>query len=230
VQTALDAAAEGRTTITIAHRLSTIKNAHNIVVMSEGSIIEQGTHEDLLQRKGAYYNLVRAQNLDEVVISTSLGGGLDPVGRSENLARKRLSGASHSKHHEGSATARLKRFSQISASSGIFHGFNFEDLEASFASKPNRFSQVSAPLPEVQEPEEKEAKYGIWTLIKFIASFNKKEWKLMLWGLFWSIICGGGNPAHAFLFAKQVLVSYPLLSSSKSSAFGHHLLLETARP
>jgi ABC-type transport system involved in Fe-S cluster assembly fused permease/ATPase subunit len=45
---------EGRTTIVIAHRLSTIINADQIVVMKEGSIVEQGTHADLLAAGGEY--------------------------------------------------------------------------------------------------------------------------------------------------------------------------------
>lgn len=61
VQAALEKAAEGRTTIVIAHRLSTIKNAHNIVVFAHGEIQEQGTHTELLNRKGRYYRLVEAQ-------------------------------------------------------------------------------------------------------------------------------------------------------------------------
>ncbi|KAF1983472.1 P-loop containing nucleoside triphosphate hydrolase protein [Aulographum hederae CBS 113979] len=63
VQAALDRAAEGRTTIVIAHRLSTIKTADNIVVMQQGRIVEQGTHDALLERRGAYYNLVEAQRI-----------------------------------------------------------------------------------------------------------------------------------------------------------------------
>lgn len=63
VQAALDVAAQGRTTITIAHRLSTIKTADNIVVMAEGQIIEQGTHDELLERQGAYFKLVDAQQI-----------------------------------------------------------------------------------------------------------------------------------------------------------------------
>jgi ATP-binding cassette subfamily B (MDR/TAP) protein 1 len=63
VQAALDRAAEGRTTIVIAHRLSTIRNSHNIVVMSAGRIVEQGTHDNLLGMKGTYYGLVEAQQL-----------------------------------------------------------------------------------------------------------------------------------------------------------------------
>ena len=63
VQAALDVAAQGRTTIIIAHRLSTIKTADNIVVMSRGRIVEQGSHNELVERKGAYYNLVEAQRI-----------------------------------------------------------------------------------------------------------------------------------------------------------------------
>lgn len=63
VQKALDKAAEGRTTIVIAHKLATIRKADNIVVMSKGSIIEQGSHESLILQDGAYANLVKIQSL-----------------------------------------------------------------------------------------------------------------------------------------------------------------------
>jgi len=62
VQKALEEASQGRTTITIAHRLSTIKDADVIVVMKEGHIEEMGTHNELMHRKGEYYNMVLAGN------------------------------------------------------------------------------------------------------------------------------------------------------------------------
>uniref|UniRef100_A0A3Q2C9A1 ATP-binding cassette, sub-family B (MDR/TAP), member 11a n=1 Tax=Cyprinodon variegatus TaxID=28743 RepID=A0A3Q2C9A1_CYPVA len=58
VQTALDEARKGRTCIVIAHRLSTIQTADIIAVMSAGVVIEQGTHDKLMAKKGAYYKLV----------------------------------------------------------------------------------------------------------------------------------------------------------------------------
>lgn len=50
-----------RTVVVVAHRLSTVKNANNIVVLDEGKIIEQGTHTELTQKEGAYFDLVKNQ-------------------------------------------------------------------------------------------------------------------------------------------------------------------------
>uniref|UniRef100_A0A8R1EVH8 Uncharacterized protein n=1 Tax=Caenorhabditis japonica TaxID=281687 RepID=A0A8R1EVH8_CAEJA len=61
VQTALENASRGRTTIVIAHRLSTVRNADKIIVMKAGKIEETGTHETLIAQKGLYYELVHAQ-------------------------------------------------------------------------------------------------------------------------------------------------------------------------
>lgn len=61
VQKAMDKLTEGRTSFIIAHRLSTIKNADLILVMNEGNIIEQGTHEALLKKKGFYAGLYNSQ-------------------------------------------------------------------------------------------------------------------------------------------------------------------------
>ncbi|XP_053616726.1 multidrug resistance protein homolog 49 isoform X2 [Plodia interpunctella] len=58
VQRALDAAAHGRTTVMVSHRLATVLNANRIVVMDKGEVKEEGTHEELLAKKGMYYNLV----------------------------------------------------------------------------------------------------------------------------------------------------------------------------
>jgi len=67
VQAALNAYSADRTTIIVAHRLSTIRGSDNIVVLKTGTVAEQGTHDDLIERQGLYYSLVEAQRIVEDV-------------------------------------------------------------------------------------------------------------------------------------------------------------------
>ncbi len=64
VQDALEKMMQNRTSVVIAHRLSTIQNADLIVVLQKGKIVEQGKNEELLKKKGIYYNLVKMQSLN----------------------------------------------------------------------------------------------------------------------------------------------------------------------
>ncbi|GAB0138927.1 hypothetical protein EsDP_00007147 [Epichloe bromicola] len=64
VKEALDRAAAGRTTIAVAHRLSTIRDADVIAVFARGHIVELGTHDELVSKKGMYYEMVLGQSLD----------------------------------------------------------------------------------------------------------------------------------------------------------------------
>lgn len=62
VAKSLAALSEGRTTLTVAHRLSTIRNSDRIMVLTEEGITEEGSHEELMERKGDYYNLYQMAN------------------------------------------------------------------------------------------------------------------------------------------------------------------------
>ena len=64
IQNAMSILMKGRTTFIIAHRLSTIKNADKIYLLDKGSIVEEGNHESLIQKKGKYYEMYQAQNID----------------------------------------------------------------------------------------------------------------------------------------------------------------------
>ena len=69
IQNAIDTIIKGRTSLVIAHRLSTVKNADLILVVHDGKIIEQGTHQALLKAKGYYYRLYTRQYEDEATSS-----------------------------------------------------------------------------------------------------------------------------------------------------------------
>uniref|UniRef100_A0AAR2LWP2 ABC-type xenobiotic transporter n=1 Tax=Pygocentrus nattereri TaxID=42514 RepID=A0AAR2LWP2_PYGNA len=79
VQAALDKARAGRTTIVIAHRLSTIRSADVIAGFKDGQVVEQGTHRELMNKKGVYYSLVMQQqttdtdsdNCDDLTVVTT---------------------------------------------------------------------------------------------------------------------------------------------------------------
>lgn len=67
IQDGLKKMRQGRTTIAIAHRLSTIRDANLILVLDKGKIVERGTHEELLEQKGLYYDMYRLQKMKGTV-------------------------------------------------------------------------------------------------------------------------------------------------------------------
>ena len=69
IQSAIDTVIRGRTSLVIAHRLSTVRNADLILVVKDGRIIEQGTHQELLDARGHYYRLYTRQYEDEATSS-----------------------------------------------------------------------------------------------------------------------------------------------------------------
>ncbi|KAH7170464.1 P-loop containing nucleoside triphosphate hydrolase protein [Dactylonectria macrodidyma] len=188
VQAALEVAAEGRTTITIAHRLSTIKDAHNIVVMTEGRIVEQGSHNELLEKKGAYYNLVSAQKIAAAEEMTA-DEQAEIDAEEEKLIRKITTKDGVIADPDDDIAARLDRTTTSKSASSV---------------------ALQGRKPEVEE------KYGLWTLVKLIASFNAPEWKIMLIGLVFSAVCGGGNPTQAVFFAKEIVtLSVPITDENR---------------
>ena len=69
IQQALNRLQKGRTTIVIAHRLSTLKDADMLAVINEGAVVETGTHEELMIKKGEYHKLYSIQMEGLKVIS-----------------------------------------------------------------------------------------------------------------------------------------------------------------
>ncbi|PWY70198.1 P-loop containing nucleoside triphosphate hydrolase protein [Aspergillus heteromorphus CBS 117.55] len=197
VQAALDRAAEGRTTIVIAHRLSTIKTAHNIVVLVNGKIVEQGNHNELVSHQGTYHSLVEAQRINEEKDAEALAA--DEEVDDEDFSEQEI--------------ARIK-----SASSGS-GSLNEEEDEKSLAgnglNRSGTHKSISSAILAKRDPEVSR-KYSLWTLVKFIASFNRPELKYMIIGLCFAVLSGGGQPTQAVLYAKAIsTLSLPDSMSAK---------------
>ena len=75
IQSAIDTIIRGRTSLVIAHRLSTVRNADLILVVHDGKIVEQGTHSELLKKKGHYFRLYTRQYEDEATSDFLRAGG-----------------------------------------------------------------------------------------------------------------------------------------------------------
>ena len=179
VQAALDVAAQGRTTIVIAHRLSTIKTADNIVVMAKGSIVEQGTHNELLSKKSVYYNLVEAQR----IASTS-----DEEKAAESSLQQDITGYT------------VETMDTYEADPDDVNISNKLHRTRSEKSASSTVVQRKKPEPTVH--------YGLWTLFKLIRSFNKTETSLMIFGLLCSIIAGGGMESPIYFISKTATKRY----------------------
>jgi ATP-binding cassette subfamily B (MDR/TAP) protein 1 len=169
----------------IAHRLSTIKTANNIVVMSNGTIVESGTHDELLGKEGAYYNLVEAQRISA---------------ESEEKAAQIYDGP----HVDDDEKLRLT-LSRSETKSRRGNAVDPDDSNnISKLSRTGTAKSKSSIALENRAPAEK-PKFSLWELIKLTASFNKTEKFYMCLGLFFSIIAGGGYPTQAVLFAKSIV-------------------------
>ncbi|GCC29141.1 hypothetical protein chiPu_0007578 [Chiloscyllium punctatum] len=114
VQAALDKARAGRTTIVIAHRLSTIRTADVIAAFDNGVVTEQGTHSELMERKGIYYSLVMQQNsCEESESDEETDDTLKEVEQLENeqksvkiINRNSFKRKSSRKHHQFASSER----------------------------------------------------------------------------------------------------------------------------
>lgn len=187
VQAALEKAGKGRTTITIAHRLSTIKHADKILAIIDGEVAESGTHDELLQQEGLYYQLVQIQtqidkqgqlDVSDVVI----------VAEDENeiSAQDKLLGAS------------LRRVrskgSRRETNLVVRHSQRDRKMSSHSATEAHE-EQESIP-----ESEEGSVQAGVVDIIRYSAP----EWPLLLVGCLAAVVAGLIQPGFSFILSELI--------------------------
>ncbi|KAI9318133.1 putative ABC transporter protein [Dichotomocladium elegans] len=196
VQRALDAASANRTTIVIAHRLSTIRNADHIVVMHEGELIEQGTHDELLSRNGVYSELVHKQK----IATKKTGADEDEVFDEEEILRKETEELllQQKKIDELAELERDSKSDHLVRMSTISSIDAFElKLKREKENRKNRMKQ-KAPIGEILQQ-------------------MRPEWKYLATGVGGAAIAGAIFPCFALIFSKIIAV---LILSPSTSAPG----------
>ncbi|KAJ3063036.1 Multidrug resistance protein 1 [Podochytrium sp. JEL0797] len=212
VQKALDSASKNRTTIVIAHRLSTIKNANLIVVMGSGEIIEQGTHNELLAKEGAYAKLVSTQALREVEEDEEEDKADSPkIGESKQLPskvgeRRHISDTKKEKEDafflakgvpmmrkEGDAVALRMEGGAVGSSQAALQS----------AVKARREKKKAEDV-EKREEEKLRLKRGLPWLRLF--KMNASEWPILLLAAIMSVGNGVIFPLFSLLFSEVITV------------------------
>ncbi|CAL1537463.1 unnamed protein product [Lymnaea stagnalis] len=190
VQNALERLQHGRTTITIAHRLSTVQHADIIIAISDGEVVEQGTHRQLMEAEGLYYQLVQIQSkihkesqmeIEDVEIVQE---DEDVIG--EKVADELLR-TSFRRTLSGSPQKKVKDVNLVVRSSL---------RKGKKKSKKEKENEENA-----QDLEEAEA-----ASMKEIMRYNAPEWPLIVFGCFGSIIAGAIHPAFSFLLSEFIKI------------------------
>ncbi|KAK9312643.1 P-loop containing nucleoside triphosphate hydrolase protein, partial [Lipomyces starkeyi] len=191
VQDALDRASKNRTTIVIAHRLSTVTNADMIVVMKSGTILEKGTHEELIARRGDYYELVQTQNLaphlnDER--DTFLDSSLEIDSSGNSLDEKAV-------------TLDAQDCESWSEEDKVCES----DKEATqlLLSPSHTAKSISSFLVSSVDGAQ-ERKYSVIELVKFLYELSLPERNINIAGLICAVIMAAGYPYNSIIYSDGV--------------------------
>ncbi|KAJ2943305.1 hypothetical protein O0L34_g12112 [Tuta absoluta] len=193
VQAALDAASDNRTTIVVSHRLATIRNASRIVYMEQGAVLEQGTHQELMEKKGLYWKLVQGDMTTRSVASAVEAGDNNEddddviIPQDEHNFKRAVS--------RQSTRASLNRETAIRGSLRLG---SVSSARVNSITAPDLLPQIENEALEEDDEEEKEASVSSWQLLKL----NAPEWPLLAGGGIASFLIGLTMPVFAVLFAK----------------------------
>ncbi|KAM6338977.1 ATP-binding cassette sub-family B member 5 [Podargus strigoides] len=189
VQAALDKARTGRTTIVIAHRLSTIRNADTIAGFERGTVVEQGTHSELMLQKGVYYSLVMQQSCTNNLQgdgSSEESEDTEAGEYEENDRNDLVEELTPQDHFEGSV---ISGRSSVRRRSSKYKSKRCSSKKSSSGKKKKK---------ELQEENLPAVPYSR------ILTLNKPEWLYVLLGVVAAAISGGVHPAFAVIFGKII--------------------------
>ncbi|EPB85907.1 hypothetical protein HMPREF1544_07323 [Mucor circinelloides 1006PhL] len=189
VQRALDRATANRTTIIIAHRLSTVAKADKIIVLDQGSIIETGTHQELIQLDGKYANLVRKQAID-----------------CEQEQQDMLSIDEEMSHEEHGIQHKVDSKSQLHSDLTKVETMDSTgSSDMSFMSDTN--TKTSAYNDEKKIPlhgHNKITRYATYPSTWSVVKRMRQEWVLILLGVCGALIKGSILPLYAYTFSSVI--------------------------
>ncbi|XP_063290789.1 ATP-dependent translocase ABCB1-like [Pelobates fuscus] len=192
VQSALDKARAGRTTIVIAHRLSTIRTADVIAGFHNGVVVEQGSHEDLMNKQGVYYSLVMLQNHGEKKAEEV----------EEEESEEDTDGQEFEYDDEDDNNDNLQEV--ISPDSPGNEIVRRESLRRSSKRKSRTSSKrKSKSKPSDGKPKEVEEDLPNVSLGRILA-LNSPELPYIVFGIIASAISGGIYPTFAVIFGKVI--------------------------
>lgn len=175
IQAEVEKMASGRTLISIAHRLSTVKHADNIIVMRHGSIVEQGSHSELMGQQGIYYGMVNLQSLDpQPKVDTK---------KPDMIANDSLEDISSEK-------LMVNRLSETED--------GLDDNSSSLA--PDNASALESG----NNNEEVSSGGTTWSIIRRISPLFRRYLLVLLLAFFTSTIVGGSYSAEAIIFGDTV--------------------------
>lgn len=187
VQDALDKASVGRTTIVVAHRLATIKDADKILVMGSGEVLEEGTHNSLLEdENGAYYKLVANQKLSQTAAEAE-GESFVEEDPDEILDEK--------KSPPGSPMSEKIPLSRQMSPQQLFRSTTHRSIA----------SQVLEQAAARREEEaERQRKTPFMKLFVRLLKMNKDQKKWYILGTIGAVCSGLVYPALSILFGKSI--------------------------
>uniref|UniRef100_A0A8C1QMY0 ABC-type xenobiotic transporter n=1 Tax=Cyprinus carpio TaxID=7962 RepID=A0A8C1QMY0_CYPCA len=199
VQAALDKVIAGRTTIVIAHRLSTIRSADIIAGFSEGKVVEQGSHGELMAKKGVYYSLVMQQTCGRP--------NDDDLDANEDDTQDASEGETCEESSETETPAEGMEMQMESGTlrRSLRRGSERRSSRKKSSKKKSKKSKQDKKVHALRFFDEKEKAPEI-PFTKILA-LNKPEWPYLLVGTLASLVGGAVYPCVAILFAKIIGVS-----------------------